>query len=80
MQVASEIESLKNEEFEYRVAMAFGGTSVSEQRNKILAGCDFLVATPGRLLDFMEKGIINTSNLLAICLDEADEMLKMGFK
>ena len=60
--------------------MAFGGTSVHEQKVRITQGCDILVATPGRLIDFIDKGVVKTHNLYVVCLDEADEMLKMGFK
>ena len=46
----------------------------------IKRGIDILIATPGRLIDFLNKGLINFSELQATCLDEADEMLNMGFK
>ncbi|XP_029156936.1 LOW QUALITY PROTEIN: ATP-dependent RNA helicase vasa-like [Nylanderia fulva] len=62
-----------------RAELAYGGTSVMHQRNKIFAGCHVLVATPGRLLDFMGKGRIKLSSLRFLVLDEADRMLDMGF-
>ena len=43
-------------------------------------GLDIVVGTPGRLIDFFQKGLIDCNNIQAICLDEADEMLNMGFK
>lgn len=43
-------------------------------------GADILVGTPGRLIDFMSNGRIDLSAIETICLDEADEMLKIGFK
>ncbi|XP_050449023.1 ATP-dependent RNA helicase vasa [Cataglyphis hispanica] len=62
-----------------RSEVAYGGTSVIHQRDKLFAGCNILVATPGRLLDFIGKGRIKLSSLRFFVLDEADRMLDMGF-
>lgn len=62
-----------------RCEVAYGGTSVSHQRDRIHAGCHVLVATPGRLLDFIGRGRIKLSSLRFFVLDEADRMLDMGF-
>ncbi|XP_025263684.1 ATP-dependent RNA helicase vasa [Camponotus floridanus] len=62
-----------------RCEVAYGGTSVSHNREKIFAGCHVLVATPGRLLDFIGRGRIKLSSLRFFVLDEADRMLDMGF-
>jgi len=62
-----------------KCAVAYGGTSVTFQRKTIEKGVDILVATPGRLLDFVEKGVIKFSDLIFLVLDEADRMLDMGF-
>lgn len=53
----------------------YGGTSISEQIRAIEKGVAIIVATPGRLIDLMEKEAINLSELKAVCLDEADTML-----
>jgi len=62
-----------------KVAIAYGGTSVGFQLRNLERGCNILVATPGRLLDFVEKGRISFEDLQYFVLDEADRMLDMGF-
>lgn len=57
----------------------FGGVSHKEQLRKINNGIEILIATPGRLIDHLEKGDINLSSVNTIVLDEADTMLDMGF-
>ncbi|GFT99342.1 probable ATP-dependent RNA helicase DDX4 [Nephila pilipes] len=57
----------------------YGGTSTSHQSNRIKRGCHILAATPGRLLDFVEKEKVSFSQLRYLILDEADRMLDMGF-
>ncbi|KAK1127173.1 hypothetical protein K0M31_003722 [Melipona bicolor] len=62
-----------------KTVVVYGGTSINYQRGKLFAGCHILVATPGRLLDFVEKGRIKFSSVQFFVLDEADRMLDMGF-
>jgi len=62
-----------------RVAEVYGGTSVSEQLRSLNGGCNILVATPGRLKDFVERGRIFFSEVKYLILDEADQMLNRGF-
>jgi len=57
----------------------YGGTSTSYQSSRIKRGCHVLVATPGRLLDFLNKGKVSFSQVRYLVLDEADRMLDMGF-
>ena len=57
----------------------FGGVKQSKQVASLQQGVDILVATPGRLLDLMNQGYISFSNLKYVVLDEADQMLDMGF-
>jgi len=59
--------------------VAYGGTSVFYQAGQLQRGCNILVATPGRLLDFVEKGRVSFANCKYLVLDEADRMLDMGF-
>ncbi|XP_076298871.1 ATP-dependent RNA helicase vasa [Lasioglossum baleicum] len=62
-----------------KTVVAYGGTSVQHQSAKLAAGCHILVATPGRLLDFVDRGKIKFSSVRFLVLDEADRMLDMGF-
>lgn len=62
-----------------RNAVVFGGVSQHPQVQKIRLGVDILVATPGRLLDLMQQGIVHLDKLEILVLDEADRMLDMGF-
>ncbi len=57
----------------------FGGVKQGQQANAIRNGVDILVATPGRLLDLMDQGIVKLNNIEYFVLDEADNMLDMGF-
>lgn len=62
-----------------RTLVIFGGVKQGAQENALKRGVDILVATPGRLLDFISQGIISLKNLEIFVLDEADRMLDMGF-
>ena len=53
---------------------------MAEQRSMVERGLDIIVGTPGRMIDFLERGVIKLDNLEVTCLDEADEMLRQGFK
>lgn len=59
--------------------VVFGGVNQSKQVNSIRAGVDILIATPGRLLDLMNQGIVSLKHIEIFVLDEADRMLDMGF-
>jgi ATP-dependent RNA helicase RhlE len=62
-----------------RVTTIFGGVSQFHQVNALKAGVDIIVAAPGRLLDLINQGLCDLSQLEALVLDEADQMLDMGF-
>jgi len=57
----------------------YGGVKLSTQEKKLKAGIDIVIATPGRLLEHMEKGNVKLSGVEFVVLDEADRMLDMGF-
>jgi len=63
-----------------RPAVVYGGADINQQLRQIERGCDLLSATPGRLVDLIERGRISLSNIRYLVLDEADRMLDMGFE
>ena len=62
-----------------RSVVAYGGASINTQIAEINQGVDILIATPGRLLELIMKGLVDVSALKTLVLDEADRMLDMGF-
>jgi len=61
------------------VALLIGGMSFGDQETKIMRGADVLIATPGRLLDFSDRGKLLLTGIEILVIDEADRMLDMGF-
>jgi superfamily II DNA/RNA helicase len=61
------------------VALLIGGVSFGDQESKITRGADVLIATPGRLLDFSDRGKLLLTGIEILVIDEADRMLDMGF-
>lgn len=62
-----------------KIAVAYGGTAVRHQGDNVARGCHILVATPGRLHDFVERNRVSFESVRFVVLDEADRMLDMGF-
>jgi ATP-dependent RNA helicase RhlE len=62
-----------------RTTVVYGGVGYGEQTEQLKRGTDVLVATPGRLLDYLEQGVISLDTIQHLVLDEADRMLDMGF-
>src|SRR5690625_504098 len=77
LQVAGEIEWLARH---LNITAAAGGTAYGTQAGALKRGTDVVVATPGRAIDYLERGILDLSAVQIAVLDEADEMLSMGFE
>ena len=80
MQIVHEIELFKKFMPAMGVIAVYGGTSISNQIKDLRRGIQIVVATPGRLIDLIERKAINLEKIKYVVLDEADEMLNMGFQ
>jgi len=80
MQIVSEIELFKKFMTGVQVLAVYGGTSIGMQIRDLKRGVHIVVATPGRLIDLIERKAINLEEIKYVVLDEADEMLNMGFQ
>lgn len=80
MQIVKEIELFKSNIKEIQIVAVYGGSSISMQIRDIRRGVQIVVATPGRLIDLIERKAINLDEINYVVLDEADEMLNMGFQ
>ncbi|MDR1324867.1 MAG: DEAD/DEAH box helicase [Treponema sp.] len=78
LQICREIASLTTETFP-RITAVYGGASIRGQIMDLKRGTEIVVGTPGRILDLMERKILDLSSIEWFILDEADEMLDMGF-
>ncbi len=80
IQIAKDIQNYSKNLRGIRVATVYGGASIFEQSKSIKRGAQIVVATPGRLKDMINRRFINLDKIDICVLDEADEMLNMGFK
>lgn len=80
LQIANDLASFKKSAGHIFVTAVYGGTSISMQIRDLKKGTHIVVATPGRLIDLIERKAINLEQIHYVVLDEADEMLNMGFK
>lgn len=63
-----------------RPVVVYGGADIREQLRELELGCEILVATPGRLVDLIDRGRVGLSQVMTLIFDEADRMLDMGFE
>lgn len=80
LQIADDLEGFSKHSEGVRILPVYGGTSIEAQIRALKRGINVLVATPGRLIDLMKRGAADLSTVRNVVLDEADEMLTMGFQ
>ncbi len=80
LQIAKDLNSFKPKKANISVTAVYGGTSIVEQIRELRRGTHIVVATPGRLIDLIERKAVDLEQIHYVVLDEADEMLNMGFK
>ena len=79
LQIAQELTSLAHFIPKIRIATLYGGQPIAKQIDQLKKKPQVVVATPGRLIDLMNRGIVRLDHVHTMVIDEADEMLKMGF-
>lgn len=79
LQITKGIKDYSKYEKGINVVAIYGGASITEQARDIKKGAQIIVATPGRMQDMINRGLVNISQINYCVLDEADEMLNMGF-
>lgn len=80
IQVSNTFQYLKHSANEFNCLTVYGGVPIEPQVSALRNGVEFFVGTTGRVLDHIERGNIDFSHIKTIILDEADQMLKLGFK
>jgi superfamily II DNA/RNA helicase len=78
VQVCDELDPLA-EVIDRQVIAIYGGANIEKQRRELQAGADFVVATPGRLIDLLQQGDLKIDDVKVVIVDEADRMADMGF-
>ncbi len=79
LQIADDLKDYSRYIDGLHVVAVYGGTSIEGQIRQLRKGCQVIVATPGRLIDLMNRGVAQLDYVRNVVLDEADEMLNMGF-
>lgn len=80
LQIASDLQDFAKYLKGITILPVYGGSSIGSQIGALKRGVHVVVATPGRLIDLMERGAVSLANVRTLVLDEADEMLNMGFQ
>lgn len=79
LQITNEMQLYSKYEKGVNIVAIYGGASITEQAKQIKRGAQIVVATPGRMKDMIQRGIVDITKIEYCILDEADEMLNMGF-
>ena len=79
LQITNEMQLYSKYETGVNTVAIYGGASITEQAKRIKKGAQIVVATPGRIKDMIKRGIVDITKIEYCILDEADEMLNMGF-
>ena len=79
LQIGGDLADFSKYTPDLKVLPVYGGSSIESQIRTLKKGVHIIVATPGRLLDLIKRGTVDLSNVHTVILDEADEMLNMGF-
>lgn len=80
MQIANDLKNYAKYTQGARIVAIYGGSSISNQIKELRAGAHIVVATPGRLMDMIDRKAVRLEHVETVVLDEADEMLNMGFQ
>ena len=80
VQITSDLENFSKSVKAINIVTVYGGASISDQIRKVKRGAHIIVATPGRLIDLLSRKVVDLTAIQYVVLDEADEMLNMGFK
>jgi len=80
VQITADLEKFSKAVKSLNIVTVYGGASISDQIRKVRRGAHIIVATPGRLIDLLSRKVVNLTTIKYVILDEADEMLNMGFK
>src|SRR6267154_294626 len=80
VQITNDLERFMSKVKRLNIVTVYGGASISDQIRKVRQGAQIIVATPGRLIDLLSRKVVDLTHIQFVVLDEADEMLNMGFK
>ena len=79
LQIAGDLADFSKYVPDLEILPVYGGSSIESQIRALKKGVQIIVATPGRLIDLINRGVVNLADVHTVVLDEADEMLNMGF-
>lgn len=79
LQISSDLADFSKYIPDVKVIPVYGGSSIESQIRALKSGVQVIVATPGRLIDLIKRGVVKLDDITTVVLDEADEMLNMGF-